>query len=184
MPDKIDKVKEIVRKHCFGDDYNYHVLPTVRYAKMLAAKLNADKEVIELAALLHDIAVKDNDERHEIVGAERAVKIMKDMNYSDNVIERVRECILTHRTRGEPKNKEAEIIRNADAMAHVDSLPFLIKVGLERKGSLAGAIDWVNNKLGKVDKKLTLPEARIIIKNKYDAARILLGGSNDNSREC
>ena len=175
MPDKIEKIKEKIRDYCFGDDYNYHVLPVVKYAKMLAEKTSADKEIVELAALLHDIAVKDNDDIHEKIGAERAAKILKDLNYSAAIIEKVKECILTHRTSGEPKTKEAEIIRNADAMAHIDSLPFLIKVGLERTGNLNDAIEWVKRKIDKVDKKLTMPEARELIKEKYETIKLILG---------
>lgn len=174
MPDKIKKIKEAVREYCYGDDYNYHILPVVKYAKTLAEKTSADKEVVELAALLHDIAVND-DEKHEIVGAERAGKILKDSGYSDSIIEKVRECILTHRTSGEPKSREAEIIRNADAMAHIDSFVFIVKVGLERKGNITDAIEWPRKKIDKAGKKLTMPEARKIIKEKYKAIKLLIG---------
>ena len=170
----IDKLKEKVREYCFGDDYEYHIMLVLKYAKLLAEKTNADKEVVELAALLHDVAVKDDDDKHETVGAERAAAILKELGYPVDTIERVRECILTHRTSGKPKGKEAEIIRNADAMAHIDSLPFLIKVGLDRTGSLVKAIEWTRKKIEKADKKLTMPEAREIIDEKYRAARLLL----------
>ena len=174
MSDKIEKIKSAVKEYCFGDDYNYHTILVVRYALLLADKLKADKETVELAAWLHDIGVKDHDDIHEKVGAERAAKILKELGYSDKVIERVKECIMTHRTRGEPKTTEAEIIRNADAMAHIECLPFLIKVGLEREGNLTDAITWAKKKLDKADIKLTLPLARQLIKDKYDAARLLL----------
>jgi uncharacterized protein len=180
MPEKIEKIEEKVREYCFGDDYNYHVLLVTKYAKLLAEKTNADKETVELAALLHDIAVKDNDEKHETVGAERAATILKELDYSDEIIDKVKECILTHRTKGEPKTKEAEIIRNADAMAHIASLPFLVKIGLDREKDFDKAIEWVRKKIEKADKKLTMPEARAIIKKKYEAVRFLLGDADDN----
>jgi len=176
MPDKIERIKKLVKdEYCFGDDYDYHTLLVVKYAKMLADKLHADKQITELAALLHDIGVKDRDDIHERVGAERAEKILKELDYSEDIIERVKACISTHRTSGRPKSKEAEIIRNADAMAHISALPFLIKIKSDRGSSLDDAIEWVRNKiLVKAAKKLTLPLARKIIKKKYDAAKILL----------
>ncbi len=175
MPDKIERIKKLVNEeYCFGDDYKYHTLLVVKYAKILADKLHADKEILELAALLHDTGVKDRDDIHERVGAERADKILREMKYPEETIQRVKKCILTHRTSGRPKSKEAEIIRNADAMAHIAALPFLFKVGLDRTGNLEGAIAWVKKKLDKADKKLTMKEARKIIKDKYDAAKILL----------
>ncbi|MCX6819289.1 MAG: HD domain-containing protein [Candidatus Aenigmarchaeota archaeon] len=115
----------------------------VKYAKMLADKLHADKEIIDLAALLHDIGVKDSDDIHERVGAVRAEKILRELKYPEETIQRVKECILTHRTSGRPKNKEAEIIRNADAMAHISALPFLIKIKSDRGSNLDDAIEWV-----------------------------------------
>jgi uncharacterized protein len=183
MTDKIEKVREKAREYCFADDYDHHILQVVKYARILAGKTNADREVVELAALLHDIAVKDNDAVHETVGAETAEKILKDLDYSFEVIKRVKDCILTHRTKGEPKTKEAEIIRNADAMAHIDSLPFLVKVGLEREKSFDKAMLWVKKKIEKADKKLTMPEAREIIREKYRAVRILVDADDDRRKD-
>ncbi len=174
MADRLAKLREKARGYYTADDYNYHVLLVVKYAKLLAERTSADQEVVELAALLHDIAVKDNDEKHETVGAERAAKLLKELNYSDENIEKVKKCILTHRTSGEPKTKEAEIVRNADAMAHITALPFLVKIGLEREKDFEKALQWVKKKIEKADKKLTMPETREIIKEKYEDAKLLV----------
>ena len=43
-----EKIKDIVRKECGEDDYKYHVAIVVKYANILADKLGADKEIVEL----------------------------------------------------------------------------------------------------------------------------------------
>lgn len=74
-------LKKSVRKiQTFLDDiWFYHILPTVRCAKMLTSKTGADEEIVEIAALLHDIAsIKYNDvENHHISGAKEAERILK-----------------------------------------------------------------------------------------------------------
>jgi hypothetical protein len=52
MPDKIEKVKAAAKKYCFGDDYKYRTLLVLKYARMLADKLHADKQITELDRLL------------------------------------------------------------------------------------------------------------------------------------
>lgn len=36
--------------------WTHHILHVVKYAKLMAKKLNADTEVVEIASLLHDYA--------------------------------------------------------------------------------------------------------------------------------
>ena len=49
------KIIEIAKNSYTEKDYNYHILPVVKNALLLAKKLNADLEVVEIAAYLHDI---------------------------------------------------------------------------------------------------------------------------------
>jgi len=49
----------------------------------------------------------------------------------------------------------------------------LIKIGIEREKDLRSAIEWVKRKIEKAEKKLTLPEAREIIKEKYEAIKLI-----------
>jgi len=54
----------------------------VKWAKTLARKLNADEEIVEIAALLHDYASIvniNNYSDHHIRGAELAEEILKNM---------------------------------------------------------------------------------------------------------
>ena len=172
-----ERIKEIVRKECGEDDYKYHVVIVVKYAKMLADKLNADKEVVELAAWLHDITVQTDDANHHESGAKRAEEILRDFNYSDDLICKIKGCIISHRTSKaiEPDSIEAEIIRNADAIAHFDILPVLFKYKLDKGEDLKTAFQWVYDKIERDwSKKITLKEAKELAQEKYEAIKLVL----------
>jgi putative nucleotidyltransferase with HDIG domain len=87
----VERIRKLVEEECktdtntFGDEiWTYHILSVVRYGKFLARKLHADEEIVEIAALLHDIAgIKDRDnyENHHLLGAEDAEKILKRFKY-------------------------------------------------------------------------------------------------------
>lgn len=56
-----ESVEKMVERLCnknaniYGyDAWGHHIVPVVKFSKMLAKKLGADKEIVELAALLHD----------------------------------------------------------------------------------------------------------------------------------
>src|SRR3989344_35189 len=101
----IKKIAETVEEACkketnyFGYGiWTHHILHVVKYAKLLAKKIGADEEVVELAALLHDYAsVKDYAlyKDHHVNGARLAEEVLKKYKYPK--IEPVKECILTHR---------------------------------------------------------------------------------------
>jgi uncharacterized protein len=59
--------------------------------------LNADEEICEISAWLHDIKkIKGESEKHHIYGAEEAVEILKRYNYPEDRIEKIKHCIVTH----------------------------------------------------------------------------------------
>ena len=70
-------IKEALIKRCEAyekkTDYNYwenHIKYVVKNAKELAREYNADIEIVELGALLHDIAVPSeygDEEEHHII---------------------------------------------------------------------------------------------------------------------
>lgn len=177
---KIREVRKLVKEKFEENDWKYHMLPVVRYAKELAKACKVDKELVELAALLHDIGRVDikHDEDHHIVGVPEAEKILKRFNYPKEIIEEVKHCVASHRTSKGPKAKTmvAKIVANADAMAHFDILPVFFWWKRSRKGySFEETVKWVENKIeNDWKKKITLPKAKKISKNKYEAIRLLL----------
>ena len=174
----IEKIRQLVKKEAEEDDWKFHIYPMVNYSKKLAKILNANKEVTELAALLHDIGrIRFSGEGHEITGSSEAEKILKQHGYSPDVINRVKHRIQAHRV-GNGKTLEARIISNADAMAHFDNI-FIFFYWQSKKGKSYGEIlQWVSDKINRDwNKKITLPEAREMMKDKYIAIKLILNGS-------
>lgn len=148
-----------------------------------------DKELVELAALLHDIGRVDikHDEDHHIVDVSIAEGILKKFNYSDKVIKEVKHVVASHRTSKGPKPKTmvAKIVVNADAMAHFDILPVFFWWRKSRKEySFEDTLQWVDNKLKRDwQKKITLPEAKKISKKNYEANMLILDSLNKYAKE-
>lgn len=93
----IVKQEHLKDSNPFGkQSFEYHVVIVVKFALELADKLGADKEIVEIAAWLHDYAaVAGMDfEEHHIHGAAEAEKILLSLDYPREKIEKVKECIL------------------------------------------------------------------------------------------
>jgi putative nucleotidyltransferase with HDIG domain len=180
MRDKnIKKIEQLVRDRFEESDWKYHTAFVVEYAKKLAKIYKVDKDTIELAAILHDIgrAETENYEKHHIVGVSEAEKILKNFNYSEDIIREIKHCVESHRRNLGPKPKTmvAKIVANADAMAHLDTVPALFYWRGKAGDDFEDVIDWVNNKIkDDWEKKITLPKAKKMMKEKYKAIRLLL----------
>ena len=141
--------------------YDEHIKYVVENATKLARKYNEDIEVVELAALLHDIAIisKVGDrEEHHINGSIIAEELLTKYNYPKDKIARIKECILKHRASVDlPRTTlEEEIIADADAMSHFDYIPGLFFVAYKRRNlDIKDATNWVKNKLEKDYNKLS-----------------------------
>jgi len=178
----IKKVEQIVEDACKRDTnvfgygiWVHHILHVVRIGKKLAERFDADPEIVEIAALLHDYAgIKDHSlhKEHHIHGAIEAEKILKDLNYSEQKIEAVKHCIENHRGRvaGKRGTPEAECLASADAIAHIDNVPSLFYLAYAKfdMGIDEGA-DWIGKKLNRTWKKIN-PEFRYLVEYKYKSA--------------
>jgi len=186
----IKEISKIVEKACkdkanyFGyGAWTHHILPVVKYAKLMAKKLDADEEVVEIAALLHDYAsVKDRKlyEKHHIHGAKLAEVILKKYGYPPQKIGEVKQCILSHRGSRIAKKltNEAICVADADSMAHFDSVSSLFYLAFfSHKMNIDEANDWIAKKLERSWKKLS-PAAKEIIKDKHKACKLALGNRN------
>jgi len=184
--DLIQSISNIVEEqskkdtNVFGyEGWTYHVTIVVKYAKLLAERLGADKEIVEISALLHDYAsVKDSSmyKEHHIYGAIETERILKGFNYPEDRITRIKECIIQHRgsVTLEKTTKESICVASADAMAHIDQVPSLLHLAYcKREMEICEGAKWVSEKLERSWNKLC-PEAKRIIKDKYECAKIIL----------
>jgi len=186
MNKNLAKIRELVKGKFEQNDWKFHILPVIKYAKKLAKIYGVDQEITELAALLHDIGRTriESDKEHHIVGVHRAEKILKKYNYSEKVIKEIKHCIESHRiTKGpKPKTILAKIIATADAMAHFDALPVLFYQRARRGKNFEEILDWVDMKIEKDwHKKLLLPEAKKMMEEKYRTIRLILDSLKEYS---
>ncbi len=142
MNKRIEKIKEIVQEKLSSSAHDLeHTFRVFKLARMLAVdEADVNMEVVELASLLHDIArvAEDSDKTgatdHAKLGAVWAERILKELDYPDEIIKNVKHCIETHRYRGDdiPKTKEAKILFDADKLDAIGA------VGVARAYMIAG----------------------------------------------
>jgi len=180
----VEEVRKFVEEECKrpGNNYGYeaykhHFVSTVKYAKMLAEKLNADMEVVEIAAWLHDIgSIVDGRENHHITGQEIAERKLRELGYDEEKIEKVKKCILNHRGSVKAKREsiEEQIIADADGMDSFDKLDGLfyaafVSEGLDTEQARKSVRQKIINSYAKLS-----DYAKEIVKDKYEAAMLLL----------
>jgi len=159
--------------------WSHHILPAAKYSKLMAKKLGANEEIVEIASLLHDYAsVKDYKlyEDHHIHGAKLAEEILQKYNCPVGKIEQVKNCIPSHRgsKAAQKLTKEAICVRDGDSMAHFDSISALFYLAFfSHKMNLNEANEWLMQKLERSWNKLS-PKAKKVIRDKYVASKILL----------
>ncbi len=140
-----ERVREAAERKLSGasgcHDFD-HTLRVLANARMLAKQLpEADRTVVELAALLHDIARPEELEAqgkvcHAALGAKIAEKMLLDFGAPAETAAAVSEAVRSHRYRDEvePRSLEAKIVFDADKL---DSLG---AVGLGRAFLFAGRV--------------------------------------------
>lgn len=178
--EKIVKQANDSHENVFTDTvWDYHIQPVVKYSLILGKKLNADLEVLELSALLHDYAAmidKKLYNDHHLHSAMLAEKILKDLDYPNDKTNHIMNCIVSHRGSLKIKKKtiEAKILASADAMSHIGELVdmFYLAFGVHRFKTEDGA-KWLKSKLHRSWRKI-MPAGKDIVKNEYNLAIGLL----------
>jgi len=185
MSDIVLKIKEeiIRRSNEFynktkgtKDEYNLyeeHVKYVFNYVNILAKDKDVDLEVVQLSALLHDIAMTDialDRSRHNEYGALIAESLLKEYNYPLEKIELVKKCIYNHSNKRKDYRTtlEENILVNADGLAHFDAIDSIyslahLVIGLSEEES----IQFVRDKLTKDYNEIN-EEVRLLVKEKYN----------------
>ncbi len=145
----------------FGMGCYYHIIAVVKNAEILAGKYGADKEIVMIAAWLHDIAsITDYSlyELHHIHGAEMAYHILNEYGYDDKKIALVQKCIRNHRGSicSEKMSLEELCVADADAISHFDSVPSLLHLAYVQKSmGMEEGKTFVKDKLTRSFQKLS-----------------------------
>ena len=119
----IELLKPKIEKYfkCTSHDF-FHTLRVYNMATRIAKKEKADMEIVQAAALLHDIGRHKEERDPSLCHAEESAKmapaILKSIKFPENKIGKVLHCIKVHRySKGiRPETKEAEILQDADRL--------------------------------------------------------------------
>lgn len=158
------------------DEYNIyreHIQYVYKYVCLLSKDKDVDHEVLELSALLHDIAMTDKSldrSKHNEYGAEIAEKLLKENNYPQDKIEFVKNCILNHSSKRIEfrTTQEEKILVDADGLSHFDSINNLYNLAhnvLELND--IDTIKFIQDKLTRDYNEIS-DDLKYLIKDKYD----------------
>ena len=182
MSEIVEEIKKELIKRCnlYNEKYNYdfwndHIKYVVKNAVELSEKYGADTEIVELGALLHDIAMPSEfgpREEHNVYGMKIADELLTKLDYPQDRKERVKQCILRHRgSKDLLRNTiEEQCVADADVMAHFDCIPslFHLAFGKNEMGlSIEDGTEFVKKKLERDYNKLS-SRTREILKERYE----------------
>jgi len=137
-----EKIRE--KSECFLRHSHHsksHVERVYNLAERIAKEENADLDVVKAAALLHDIARASEDEGkiedHAVEGAKMARKVLEEVNFPKEKIDKVVRSIEMHRFKKNMKAEswEAKILQDADRLDIIGA------IGIARVFSRGG---WEN----------------------------------------
>ncbi len=144
MLNHFEEIKKEAKKHFSGARGSHdwdHTERVLNLAIHIGKKEKADLDIIKIAAILHDIGRKKQDEKvgeicHAELGGKMARKILAKYNFKPDFIEAVIHCIECHRFRGKniPQTKEAKVLYDADKLDSIGA------IGIGRAFLFAGEV--------------------------------------------
>lgn len=186
MSDIVNKIRQeiINRSNKFEeqtrgtkDEYNVykeHIQYVYKYVILLSENKNVDREVLELSALLHDIAMTDRSldrSKHNEYGSVIAEQLLRENNYPEDKVQLVKKCILNHSSkRAEFRTTEEErILVDADGLSHFDSINNLYSLAhnvMELNDE--DTLNFIKDKLTKDYNEIS-DNLKYLIQEKYDS---------------
>lgn len=131
-----------------------HVRRVYNLCMQLAKGENLDLRILKAAALLHDIARVREDQDptgsidHAFLGAKMAQPILEKLGFSPDHIEKIKDCILSHRfrTTRRPQSKEAQILFDADTLDGIGAI------------GIARSLVWIGRNNARIFEKMDVRE--------------------------
>ncbi len=101
-----------------------HVLRVVHLADRIAVAEGANRDIVQAAALLHDIGLDEGRAGHETSAANRAKDILRAQGYAENFCTAVAHAIESHRFRSgpTPQTLEAQVLFDADKLDAIGAI--------------------------------------------------------------
>ncbi len=119
-------VKDTLKGAEGGHDY-WHIYRVWKLSKRINEKEKADQLVVELGALLHDIADSKFYNGNEEIGPQKAREFLTSLNVNQKVITHVEKIISNISFKGgkheqEFKSKELDIVQDADRLDAIGAI--------------------------------------------------------------
>jgi uncharacterized protein len=135
-----------------------HVERMTRWCQELGPAADADMEVLNPGALLHDVGVVIHRKKHYVAGRTRAAEILQASGFPEEKIDAALHVLETHSRYGgpDPETTEAKVGQDADALEYIGAIGILRTVvrGLH-DGSFSGKIsdfsEYLRSILAKVE---------------------------------
>jgi len=126
-----------------------HTRGVVKTASKLAKSKKVDKNSLEIACWLHDVARSIQSENHALLG----VKMVKEKFGKINYI--IEDCIVNHGSSKDPKTEEGKIIQLADKLSIMNDFKLfeIIFAKDKYKGESLKMLDYVYKDLIEVLKR-------------------------------
>ena len=168
------------------DEYNIyreHIQYVYKYVVLLSKDKNVDREVLELAALLHDISMTDitlDRSRHNEFGADIAEQLLRENDYPEDKVQLVKKCILNHSKRRSDyrTTEEEQILVDADGLSHFDAISKLYALPSKVMGlSEEDSVRFVQDKLTGDYNELS-DDLKYLVKEKYE--RVMAAKCSDD----
>ena len=167
--EKIEEYKNNAEDHY--DFWNEHIKYVYEESLKLADEYNANKEIVALGALLHDIALinKVGDRKdHHINGEVIAREVLTNLEYDELKKERVLKCVYNHRSSSNATTIEELCVCDADILAHFDNIPMLFNVAFNRsKVNLNEVREWMKSAFEKDYNDLS-SKTKEVFKDRYE----------------
>lgn len=131
-----------------------HTLRTMKIAEKILKKEFADRQIVMIALLLHDIGKTLTDSRHDLVSYDIAQIYLKETNLNDDTQKRILDCILYHSAKSIKTIKltpEQQVVMDADIM---DEIGILSVVKCCLKSQRNKDIDEIINQMDVVYNKI------------------------------
>ena len=142
-------------------------------AEDIGQREGADLDILRVAALLHDIGVPINKERHYEIGALLAQGILLQLGFTEDEIEPIAHAIEAHSRYGgpDPQTLEGRILQDADAVEYVGAtgLARAIVRGLESgaySGDLSELPALIDGLIERVDGTLHTERGQALVRDR------------------
>ena len=170
--EKIKWHKETAEDHF--DFWNEHIKYVYKEAAKLAKEYDADMEIVQIGALLHDIALINKvgtKVDHHINGAKIAEEFLTNLNYPQDRLQRVVGCVYNHRSSKNATNIEEICVADADILAHFDNIPMLFDImfnvrDMELAEGRSELVKYVEKDYNDLSDK-----TKIVFKNRYESIK-------------